>query len=111
MSYVSRVVSLAMETIEENQLSKISEVHVALGAMTGVVPELMEKCYHQAISGTILEGSNLIMVPQPVVARCLDCGNEYEPSRDNDYSCTSCKSHHSQIIAGRNIVLQSVIGE
>lgn len=111
MSYVSRVVALAMETIEENRLSKIGEVHVLVGAMAGVVPELMEKCYRQAISGTILEGSNLIMALQPVVARCLDCGNEYEPTKENDYSCTVCKSHHSQIIAGRGIVLQSVIGE
>ncbi len=111
MSYVNRVVNLAFETIEQNKLTKISEVQIELGEMTGVVAELMDKCYQQAIPGTILEGSILTMTTQPVVARCLDCGNEYEPSKENDYSCTSCHSHHSQIIAGKNVVLQNIIGE
>ena len=111
MSYVNRVVNLALETIEENKLNQIQEVQVELGAMTGVVPELMEKCYRQAVIGTTLEGSALTMTLQPVMARCLDCGNEYEPTKENDYSCTSCHSHHSQIIAGRSVVLKNIIGE
>ena len=111
MSYVSRVVSLAMEMIQQNNLTKVTELQVEVGAMAGVVPELMEKCYRQAVAGTVLEGSILTMTPKAVTAKCDDCGTTYEPNRDNDYCCPNCRSHKSQIIGGRKVILEKVVGE
>jgi hydrogenase nickel incorporation protein HypA/HybF len=111
MSYVSRFVNLALDIVKENQLTSVSELQVEVGAMTGVVPELMEKCYREAVAGTVLEGATLTMTPKAVTALCDDCGTTYEPNRDNDYCCPNCKSHKSQITGGRSVVLENVIGE
>lgn len=111
MSYVSRFVNLAMEMARENQMHHVHEVRVEVGAMAGVVPELMEKCYRQAVAGTVLEGSILTMTPKAVTAKCDDCGTIYEPNRDNDYCCPNCKSHKSQIIGGRKVILEQLLGD
>ena len=110
MSYVSRVVSLAMETATKNNMTCVREIQVEVGAMTGVVPELLEKWYREAIVDTILEGSTLTMHPKAVTAKCDDCGTTYEPNRNNDYCCPNCRSHKSQIVGGRTIVLEQLLG-
>lgn len=111
MSYVNRVVNLAFEIVKENHLTKVTELQIEVGAMAGIVPELMEKCYREAVVGTVLEGTTLTMTPKAVTAICGDCGTTYEPNRDNDYCCPQCHSHKSQIIGGRTVVLENVIGE
>ncbi|MCR4998252.1 MAG: hydrogenase maturation nickel metallochaperone HypA [Lachnospiraceae bacterium] len=111
MSYVNRVVNLAFEIVKENKLRHVKELQIEVGAMAGIVPELMEKCYRQAVAGTVLEGSKLTMTPKAVTAKCDDCGTTYEPNRGNDYCCPNCKSHKSQIIGGRKVVLEQLLGD
>ena len=109
LSYISKIVRLALEAANKNRISNIGTVEIDVGEMTGALPELLEKAYRESIPGTLLEESNLIINMIPVTAVCDACGHEYHPSKENDYRCPTCNSVKSHITAGREVSLVSII--
>ncbi|WP_024866270.1 hydrogenase maturation nickel metallochaperone HypA/HybF [Butyrivibrio sp. FCS014] len=85
MSYISRMVSLAIEVAQDNNAKKVKEIEVLIGKTSGVMPYYMHKYYPDAVKGTILEGAELICREVPVKALCEECGCEYFPNKDNRY--------------------------
>ncbi|MCR5798053.1 MAG: hydrogenase maturation nickel metallochaperone HypA [Eubacterium sp.] len=108
MSYVVRLVNLAIDEAKENSASKVEKVVATIGEMTGIEPEYMHKYYKTAIKGTILEDSELIIEPEPVMAKCDKCGITYHPTRELDYLCPDCMSGLCHITAGRTFMLKEI---
>lgn len=108
MSYVVRVVNLALKKCEEEDIKKVESLTVRIGQMVGVEPFYMEKYYKQAIAGTLLEGSSIRCELIPVKVRCDGCGNEYHPDAGNDYLCPQCGSGAAKLLQGREFVLEEI---
>lgn len=111
LSYMARMVNTAISAAHENNIKRIGSMEIAVGEMTGLVPEYLEHYYPAATEGTVLEGSKLIIDFCPVKARCQDCGNEYAPSRENSYKCPACGSVKASILSGREFDLVRLSGE
>lgn len=117
MSYMVRMVNLAQKTVEK-ELAKASalpfrvqKIVVQVGEMTGVIPMYLHRYYPEAIKGTHLEGSELETEDLPAMVQCLDCGTEYHPGVENDYSCPKCKSIQGKVTQGRDVLLKEVVLE
>ena len=108
MSYITKIVGLAIESAEENQLNNVSTVEIEVGEMTGALPELLEKAYREVIPDTPLKNSVLKIQLVPVTAVCDSCGSTYHPAKDNDYCCVNCGSKKSRILSGREVTLISL---
>ncbi|MCR4797707.1 MAG: hydrogenase maturation nickel metallochaperone HypA [Lachnospiraceae bacterium] len=108
MSYIARILPMAEDAAQKNHMDRIKNVTLEVGAMTGAMPELLQECYKEAILGTLLEGSELTIIPVDIMAACEDCGCTYAPSKENDYRCPKCHSLKSHIIAGRDVVIKSI---
>ena len=79
MSYVVRIVSLALRKAQENGAAEVKSLTVLVGEMTDIVPEYLHKYYPDAVKGTIMEGSVLKTETDPVKIRCGGCGRIYHP--------------------------------
>ena len=111
MSYVVRLINLAIKKCEEEKISKVQKVVCEIGDMTGLLPEYMIKYYKSGIKDTILKGSELECVTMAVSALCGECGTEYSPSREHDYLCPSCGSGLAKIVHGREFILKEIVAE
>ena len=111
MSYVIKLINLALETAEKEKFSSVYEVCANIGKMTGVLPFYMQKYYKTAAKGTILENSVLVINETEVRAHCNACGLEYTPDAAHDYLCPNCQSGNCRIIAGREVILEKIKGE
>ena len=60
LSYLIRLAGIASESAEANHAKSVDTVTVAVGEMTGLVPEYLRRYWPQAVKGTILEGSALL---------------------------------------------------
>ncbi len=109
MSYAIRLVNMALDAANQNNLDNVDAVTVEVGQMTGVLPHLLSEAYQSASKSTILEGSKLDIIMANVTALCNDCSSTYEPNADNAYRCPTCKSLNSKIIKGRDVSLISII--
>lgn len=111
MSYVVRFANLAIETAQKNNVESVSSIIVSVGEMTDIVPEYLQRYYPQVVAGTILEGSELKIIKEPVTVRCLDCGKEYQPKKENDYRCPACGSFRGKALSGRDVRLVNIEAE
>ena len=108
MSYISKMVALAIDVANENNASRIKSITVQIGKTSGVMPYYMHKYFPIASKGTILEGSELICEEVEVKALCEECGNEYYPDRSNGYLCPNCGGRKAHIIEGKGVILKNV---
>ena len=108
MSYVVRFVNQAIEEANKERAGRVSRLLVSVGEMTDVLPEYLYKYYPLAVKDTILEGSELSVEMVPVIVECAGCGKEYHPERENKYRCPYCSDANGKVIAGRDVVLESI---
>ena len=110
LSYVTKLVDLAVQTAERENMAKITAVYADIGKMTGLVPFYMQKYFKTAVKDTVLDGSKLIINEVAVTAKC-SCGHEYAPDASHDYLCPVCGSGQCRIITGREMLLTKLEGE
>lgn len=95
---------------DKNEAKKVTEISILVGEMTGVVPESLEFCFDSLSKGTKAQGAKLVLKHIPLVARCLDCGNETKIKRYN-FTCPNCKSLRMEIVSGRELRVESLEAE
>ncbi len=111
LSYISKMVSLAIEVANENNAGRVVSIEVEIGKTSGVLPYYMYKYYPEVVKGTILENATLVCSEADVRALCDECGSEYYPNRENDYLCPACGGRKAHITGGRGVVLKNVVIE
>jgi hydrogenase nickel incorporation protein HypA/HybF len=111
MSYIARMVSMAIEVAENNHAKTVRQIEVNIGKTSGVMPYYMHKYYPEASKGTILENATLICKEVDVKALCEECGSEYNPKRENHYLCPFCGGRKAHIIEGKGVELSNVVIE
>ena len=111
MSYIARMVELAIDIAKESNDEKIKSIIVQIGKTSGVMPYYMYKYYPEAVRGTILEGAELVCEEVDVKALCEECGAEYFPLRENNYLCPKCGGRKAHIIEGKGVTLKSIVVE
>ena len=111
MSYIAKMVSMAIDVAKENNAKKVTRIEVSIGKTSGVMPYYMYKYYPEVVKDTILENAELVCEEVPVKALCEECGSEYYPNRSNNYLCPDCGGRKAHIIDGKGVTLKNVIIE
>ena len=104
------IVDIAISYATKEEASRVKEIEIEVGQLSGVVMEALEFSLEAAVKGTILEKAlrNLIIVPGK--ARCTQCSNEYDT--DTLFkACPNCQACAPDIIQGRELRVKSLIIE
>lgn len=101
------IVEIAEKTAREQHAAKVLSVSVEIGELSGVIPDAVEFCFEACIQETLLEGSRLIIVRIPGLAKCDDCGSEVKI--DNmTFNCSACGSYALQRVSGEELSIKEV---
>lgn len=84
-----------------------SRVTVRVGPLSGVVPELLRSAFPLAAAGSAAECAELQISETAVRVRCQTCGAETDAAA-NRLLCGTCGDWHTQLIAGDELILESV---
>jgi hydrogenase nickel incorporation protein HypA/HybF len=71
------------------------------------VAELLASAFPLAAAGTCAEDAELIIVEAPIRVRCQTCGAETD-ALPNRLLCGTCGDWHTELIAGDELILESV---
>lgn len=104
------IIRAAVPAAEAQGASRILEIRLKIGELSGVFPEYIQEYFDAASAGTIAEGAALRVERIPVKIRCRACGRESEISRDN-ICCPSCGGTDLQLLAGREYFVDSLVAE
>ncbi len=107
LSLVASVFEVLEAEASKHGARRVLSVTLRIGAMSGVVPDLLESAFEAYKKGTIAEAARLEIVSVPVKLLCPDCGGE-AVREDADFSCAACGSRRVEIVEGRELVVERI---
>jgi hydrogenase nickel incorporation protein HypA/HybF len=86
--------------------ARVTQVHLEIGALSGVVADSIRFCFDLATEGTGLEGATLEITQPPARCRCRGCGTEFRP--DTPIVGCPCGSADVAVLSGEELRILSV---
>jgi hydrogenase nickel incorporation protein HypA/HybF len=86
--------------------TRVIEVHLTIGRLSGVVPDALRFCFDLAAAGTILDGAALEIDEPDGRARCRTCQRDFTVARP--ILLCPCGSADVQVISGQEMLIRSV---
>ena len=108
LSIAYSVVEIATESARAAGAVRVKEVHVRLGALSGVVKGALEFSYEIACAGTLLEGSVLVVKELPAKVYCKVCEREVELASTQYFCCPVCDTPSGDLRQGREMDVEAI---
>lgn len=86
--------------------TKVTAVHVAVGALSGVVVDSLRFCFDLATEDTDLAAASLEVTEPETRCRCETCGAEFAP--DGPFLLCGCGSAHVSVLSGQQLAITHV---
>ncbi len=108
LGIVFHIIKTVERVGEENMLTRVSEVTLELGEVSGVVPKELSDCWKWAVKKTeLMKEATLFIETIPALTLCESCQKTYgtiEYGRD----CPHCGSERTYLLQGREINLKEI---
>ncbi len=103
LSIAMAIIEAAEEESLKHNGARVTQVHLRLGALAGVVKEALQASYEAAAEQSSVAGSTLIIQDVPIRGFCSSCKNETAVVSTQNVSCTICGTPVTEIVAGREL--------
>ena len=107
LSITQSIVDVISKKSQEGQVSRITQVNLVIGELSGFVPDCIKFYFDFLSKDTIAEGAVLNFQLIPARLRCRDCSSTFSP-RDGDWTCPECHSLSIEIIGGRELYIDNM---
>jgi hydrogenase nickel incorporation protein HypA/HybF len=107
LSIAMSIVDMAREEAELREVV-IDAVYLELGLLSGVMADALLFCYEIACSGTVLEGSRLVITQIPVEVYCLSCKAPKTLTSIQWFCCPECGSPTPEVIHGKELQITAL---
>jgi hydrogenase nickel incorporation protein HypA/HybF len=103
LSIALSIVDAAVEEAGRLGAVRVTQVHLKLGEMAGVVKEALLASYQMASLDSTVAGSELIIEEVPVAIFCRTCQGRQGVVSPQEMRCRACGTFSSEIVAGREL--------
>ena len=104
------VITVAQEEMERRRLSRLDEIGVRLGALSGVNPDSLSFGFTAATIDTPLADTRLIIKQVPVQGSCRSCTRDFQVE-EFVFICPHCGSRDMDITRGEELDIEYLVGE
>ena len=107
LSITQSIIDIILKKSKEAQASRITQVNLVIGELSGFVPDCIKFYFDFLSKGTLTEGAVLNFQLIPARLRCRDCSTTFSP-QGGDGICPECYSLSMEIIGGREFYIESM---
>lgn len=107
LSIAEQILPAVLKETAQYGQARISEVHLLLGEMMLIVPHALEEALKALSEETSAKKAYWRFTEVPTEMRCNICNQEFHPEMGN-YICPGCGNADSEIIAGKDILIDSI---
>jgi len=107
LAIVEGILDAALPEAKRHGASKILEIRLKIGELSGVIPECIEEYFSIAAAGTMAEGARIRVERIPVAIRCNGCGYEGETGKKR-IRCPKCGGADFRLVSGREYYVDSL---
>jgi len=83
------ILSIVLEHAKTVQASKVSQINLTIGELSGIVPEFIQVQFDLISKDTIAAGASLSFHQTPTKLRCRSCATIFSPDNQN-WVCPNC---------------------
>ncbi|HMQ78724.1 MAG TPA: hydrogenase maturation nickel metallochaperone HypA [Ignavibacteria bacterium] len=99
LSLAQNIIETVKQNVTADELIKVREVIVEVGAFSGVVADSLKFSFEAITSGTELNDAIMTIVDIPFTLKCGECGSE-SSTEIPMLLCSICGSSNTQILSG-----------
>ncbi len=107
LAITQSMLDLVLEQAEKAEARKVGRINLVIGEMTGVVGDCVQFYFDFISEGTLAEGAALSFVMVPPKTRCRGCDKLFE-LKEFDWTCPYCGGNSLQIVAGKELFVESI---
>jgi len=107
LAITKSMLDLVLEQAEKAGTKEVGKINLVIGEMTGVVEECVKFYFDFLSKGTSAEGAVLSFTVVPAKARCGGCDRLFE-LKEFDWTCPYCQGNKMEIVAGRELFVESI---
>ncbi len=99
--------NIALEQAEKAGGTRICQIRLRIGALSGVVPDALQFAFEALAPGTAADRAELSIENVPARFWCRSCAKEFQ-SDDMFAECPDCHKPSGQLRAGREMEVASL---
>jgi hydrogenase nickel incorporation protein HypA/HybF len=101
------ILDRAMQQARGKGASRITDVYVAVGAISNYSEEPVRLCWGELSKGTIAEGARLHFRRIEAELQCMACFTRYRPEGE-EIRCPQCGSSGAKVLAGEEFYMEAL---
>ena len=106
-SIVESLLALALQNAEKAKAGKIIKINLVVGEYSGVLEEAVDFYFSFLSRNTIAAEAGITYMHVPAQLRCRNCDTIFTPEKNN-FRCPKCNEQQVEIIAGRELYIDSL---
>ena len=107
LGVTENIVNIALAKAGDAQASKVIQINLVIGEMSGFVPDCIQFYFDSLSKDTIAQGAVLHFELVPTQLRCRNCSTIFQP-QDILWSCPKCRGQSIEISKGRELYIESM---
>ena len=107
LSITQSMLNLVLEQAEKAGAKEVGKINLVIGEMTGVVSDCVQFYFDFLSKGTVAEGAALAFKMVPTTAQCRVCDKNFE-LKEFDWTCPYCHGNNMEIVAGKELFVESI---
>lgn len=107
LGITENIVNIALDKANEAQASKVTQINLVIGELSGVVPDCIQFYFGSLSKDTIAQEAVLHFELVPAQLRCRNCSTIFHP-QDTLWSCPECRGQSVEIFKGRELYIESL---
>ena len=107
LSITQSMLDLVLEQAEKAGAKEVGRINLVIGEMSGVVEECVEFYFGFLSKGTLAERATLSFTMISPKARCRNCDKLFE-LKEFDWACPYCQGNNMEIVAGKELLVESI---
>ena len=110
MSIAQSILDIVLQESRDHEVSRVISVVIKVGEMSAIETESLKFCFDLLTKGTLAEGARLAIERVQITCRCQDCGLDFNV-KELTFSCPACRSGRLEMLAGRELSVESFEAE
>ena len=110
MSIALSIIDLAAEQAKKASASKIIEIELDIGTMSGIEIEALNFAMEIAVKDSVLESAEIKINRIEAVSECMECGYIFTPEGFISH-CPECMKKNTRIFKGKEMQVKSLLVE
>ncbi len=110
LSVCQALIDQVARVAREQRAARVSAIHVSVGPLSGIEPQLLEQAYPLAAAGSLAEEAELCIESAPIRVYCDQCEQESTAYANRLCALVQCSNWHVElvVVSGDELLLTHV---